>query len=153
MMRALVVIALVACGPKQRVVSRDAPVPWEASGIDWAKPPALDAPLPFAPPKLDTFVLRNGVRVIVAPNPRLPIVAITAVIDGAGSRADRDLPGVAALTADMLDETGGTQPASVRQRQLEGGTGFDWRVVIPIRASRPTRQAVISLRRATRRRS
>ena len=118
MKHALIVVALVGCGPKQRVVSRDAPVPWESSGIEWATPPPLAAPLPFAAPQLDETTLANGVRVIVARNPRLPIVAITAVMDGAGSREDRDAPGLAAVTADMLAEGTVSRSGSMLQRSL-----------------------------------
>lgn len=113
------VAVLAACGSKPRVLARDAPVPWEASGIDWTKPPALAAPPAFAPKPPSELHLRNGVRVIVVENQRLPIVTITAVIDGAGSREDRDQPGVAALTADMLDEGAGQHAASSLRQRLE----------------------------------
>jgi zinc protease len=116
---ALIVIALVACGPKQRVLSQDAPVPWEASGVDWTQPPPLAAPLPFAPPSIEELRLSNGARMIVVTNRRLPVLAISAVVDGAGSREDRGMPGLAALTADMLDDGTRSSDGAALLRDLE----------------------------------
>jgi zinc protease len=128
MKHVLVMIALAACGPKQRVVARDAPVPWDASGVDWTMPPALDEPVPFSP-AIEETALGNGVRIVVLRNARLPIVAVSAVIDGAGSRADRDSFGIAALTADMLDEGSGQRDSSAIQRELElAGTHHEIRI-------------------------
>jgi zinc protease len=99
-------IAIVlSCGPKPTGrVAHDAPVPWEASRIDWTKPPPLGTPLPFAPPVPQTLSLSNRVRILVVENHRLPLVAVSIVHDQAGSRFDADKHGLAALTLEMLDK-------------------------------------------------
>jgi zinc protease len=77
-------------------------------------------PLPalrLQPPQ--TFVLRNGLRVIAAPRHAAPIVAVQLVVR---SGADADPParaGLAAATADMLDEGAGDRDALAISRDLD----------------------------------
>ncbi|HEY5921706.1 MAG TPA: pitrilysin family protein, partial [Kofleriaceae bacterium] len=82
------------------------------------KPPALGAPLPFAPPAVKQLALDNGVRLLVLENPRLPLVAISVVHGGAGSREDGDKPGIAALTAELLDDGGGQRTSATLKEAL-----------------------------------
>src|SRR5262249_36588282 len=60
-------------------------------------PPAIDD-VAFTPPPVDELALRNGIRVLVVANHRLPLVAVTVLHRAAGSRADGARSGLAALT-------------------------------------------------------
>jgi zinc protease len=75
--------------------------------------------MPFSPPTPATFTLGNGARVIVIENHRLPLVAMESLHLGAGSREDGDKSGLAALTADMLDEGAGSFSSETLPEQLE----------------------------------
>jgi zinc protease len=104
MKAALLALALAAaCGPRTPRANDD--VPWQRSGVDWTKPPAVAAAAPFAAPKLEEFTLANSLRVVLVTNHRLPIVAITSIHTSAGGREDHGRLGMAAFTADLLDET------------------------------------------------
>ena len=66
-----------------------------------------------------TFTLGNGLKVIAAPRHAAPIVALQLVVR---SGSDADPPaqaGLAAATADMLDEGAGTRDALAIARDLE----------------------------------
>jgi zinc protease len=79
--------------------------PWESSGIDWSRPPALGPTPSFRPPHATRLKLRNGVALLVIENHRLPLYAIEVVVAGAGSARDPSgQSGLAAYTADLLDE-------------------------------------------------
>ena len=85
--------------------------PYDKSGIsDWTKPPAPGPEPAFKPPTPRRSKLANGMALVVVENHALPIVAMTLVIPGAGAAAD-PRPGVAELTADMLDEGAGGMSA------------------------------------------
>ncbi len=75
-----------------------------AHELDWSRPPELTAPAAFAPPRATRVVLDDGMQVVLVENRRLPLVAIAAVNHAAGSREDGAQHGLAALTADLLDE-------------------------------------------------
>jgi zinc protease len=80
--------------------------PYETSGIsDWTTPPKPTAERAFKPPAARRAKLPNGMSVLVVENHKLPIVSIALVAPGAGTAYDpKDKPGLAAFTADMLDE-------------------------------------------------
>ena len=61
-------------------------------------------------PKFERRTLSNGVRIIVAPVSKLPLVTVLALIEGGASNEPMGQLGVAALTARLL---------------LEGGAGLD----------------------------
>lgn len=92
---------------------------WQAAGIDWANAPKADASMPFTPPTAQSFTLKNGARVIVVENHRLPLVTIESLHLGAGSREDGKTAGLAALTADLLDEGAGQFTADTLPEALE----------------------------------
>ncbi len=79
--------------------------PWEASGIDWTRPPAAAPRARFAPPKPVRHLLPNGVQLLIVENRALPLFSASVVVLGAGSAYDPDgQGGLAAFTADLLDE-------------------------------------------------
>ncbi|MEO7455755.1 MAG: pitrilysin family protein, partial [Gemmatimonadaceae bacterium] len=74
------------------------------------KKPVPGAPRDYRFPRFEQRVLPNGIRVIVAPVTKLPLVTAIAIVE-AGASAERESQhGVAALTARML---------------LEGAAGLD----------------------------
>lgn len=109
MKRALIALAIanVACGPKAHRPAGE--MPWASSGIDWTKPPPVVSGAPFVPPHIYETPLDNGIRIIIVENHRLPIVAITAIHHAAGGREDGGRYGLAALTADLLDDRPGNE--------------------------------------------
>jgi zinc protease len=87
-------IALViACSPRPRTPS---------SPADWSLPPAVATDPPFVAPTFHELRLSIGIRVLFVEDHRLPLVAVTTVHSGAGSRADGERQGLAALTSDAL---------------------------------------------------
>jgi zinc protease len=93
-------------------------------GVDTAPPPAAPHPVSFTHPK--ETKLDNGLRVIVAERPSLPLLAIELIIRS-GSEADvNDLAGTASLTGSLL--TKGTEKMSAPEiaNAIEslGGTIF-----------------------------
>ena len=83
--------------------------PFDTSGIsDWTKQPVPGPEPTFAPPTARRSRLKNGVSVVVIENHTLPIAAIDVVVLGAGSASDPPHKrGLAAFTADMVDEGAG----------------------------------------------
>ncbi len=105
-MNKLTTIVLVAIAG----VASAAPNPaFDKSGIkDWTKPPPPTAEPKFAPPVARRFKLKNGMALLVIENKKLPIVAFDLVVPGAGTSADpAGKGGLAAFTADLLDEGAG----------------------------------------------
>src|SRR5436309_12190032 len=93
-------------------------------GVDTAPPPAAPHPVSFTHPQ--ETKLANGLRLIVAERPSLPLLAIELIIRS-GSEADaNDLAGTASLTGSLL--TKGTEKMSAPEiaNSIEslGGTIF-----------------------------
>jgi len=91
----------------------------QAPRVDWSASPRVDARRPLVAPSATEIRLANGIRVVVIENHRLPIVAIAAVQLSAGGREDGASAGVAALTADLLDEGAGARDATQLAEALE----------------------------------
>ncbi|MDF1562461.1 MAG: pitrilysin family protein [Deltaproteobacteria bacterium] len=131
----------LACGGKQKVDEAPPPpppapaepsaaaaeeegprkAPWAKSGIeDWTTPPKARAESPFRPPAPTTFTLPSGLQVVVQPRHTLPLVSIELIARGAGSAADpKKQPGLAAFTADLLDEGAGKRSAMQIAQEVE----------------------------------
>ena len=99
----------------------DAPptVAWESSGVAWDEPPPPLPEVAFTPPIPIEFTMPNGIRVLVVENHRLPLVSVRIAVASAGSRADGARAGLAALTADLLDEGAGKRTALELPEELE----------------------------------
>jgi zinc protease len=94
--------------------------PFEKSGIaDWTTPPASTAEPVFVPPVAQRMKLANGMAVLVIENRGLPIVAMQLLVPGAGSSMDpAGKGGLAAFTADLLDEgAGGLSALAIAEQQ------------------------------------
>ena len=72
--------------------------------------PSATPPRDYVFPRFERRTLANGVRLVVAPVSKLPLVTITAVVDAGAARERASEAGVAALTAQLL---------------LEGAAGLD----------------------------
>jgi zinc protease len=102
-------LALILLAATAQAAPPAAPTTFARSGIaDWTKPPAPEAEPTFKPPVPRRLVLKNGLTVLVVENHALPIVAMRLVVPGAGAADDpTKKAGLAAFTADMLDEGAG----------------------------------------------
>lgn len=92
---------------------------WSAAGIDWSAPPAAWPEARFTAPEPVTFTLANGLSVVLVENHRLPLVSVRVLAHEAGSRSDGAKAGLAALTADLLDEGAGSRGALELSEELE----------------------------------
>lgn len=94
--------------------------------------PQPGKPRPYEFPSTERFTLGNGLRVIVARMPRLPLVSILAVVDAGASGDGAGNEGLASLTAAALAEGAaerdGPALAEAFERLgtgLESGAGWD----------------------------
>jgi zinc protease len=101
------------------------------TAIDTSVRPTPGAARPYAFPAFQSHTLPNGLRVVVAPVRKLPLVTVLALVD-AGSVADPvGEEGVAQLTASLLTEGTGTLTGAALAEMVElmGSTldaGADW---------------------------
>lgn len=88
--------------------------------------PQPGTPRPYEFPAVHRETLANGVRLVVAPMPRLPLVTVLALVD-AGAASERGVQeGLASLTARTLAEgTAGLDGAAITARFERLGTAFD----------------------------
>lgn len=78
---------------------------------DRSKPPALGPVRALKLPPVQRLRLSNGIPVLLVEQHEVPVVQLN-VVARAGAAADpRDKPGLASLTADMLDEGAGSRSA------------------------------------------
>lgn len=70
--------------------------------------PTAGSPSAFTPPIPQPFTLSNGVPVYFFPRGELPLVELRAVFDSGSSHDPADKAGLAALTAEMLDQGAGS---------------------------------------------
>lgn len=88
--------------------------------------PSPTPPRDYAFPRFERRTLENGLRLVIAPVPKLPVVTITAVIDAGASRERPSESGVAALTAQLLLEgAAGLDGAALVDRFERIGTSVD----------------------------
>ena len=93
--------------------------------------PASGAPRPYEFPAVTRFTLDNGLRIVVAPMPRLPLVSVLAVIDAGASSDAAGHEGLAMLTASALAEGTAARDAAALADAFERlgtslGSGADW---------------------------
>ncbi|MBA2538733.1 MAG: insulinase family protein [Deltaproteobacteria bacterium] len=86
---------------------------------DWTKKPAPTAEPRFKPPVAKRLKLANGMALLVLENKKLPIASFVLVAPGAGAAADpAGKGGLAAFTADLLDEgAGGLTALGIAEEQ------------------------------------
>jgi zinc protease len=124
MRRSLSLIVLLAAATASAAPS---PAPFEKSGIsDWTKAPPPAKEPTFKPPIAKRSKLKNGINLLTVENHGLPIVSMSLVAPGAGAAADADgKGGLAAFTADLLDEgAGGLSAIQIAEEQDRLGAGI-----------------------------
>ena len=87
--------------------------------VRWDQVPEPGPEPEYRPPAPVTFTLENGVRVVLVENRRLPLVSVRVVHTRAGAREDGKKVGLAALTADLIDEGAGALDALALPEAVE----------------------------------
>lgn len=88
--------------------------------------PTPTTPRSYRFPALERVTLPNGLRLVVAPVSKLPLVSVTAVVDAGASTEREGHNGVAALTAQLLLEgAAGLDGAALIERFERIGTSAD----------------------------
>jgi zinc protease len=88
--------------------------------------PGPGAARPYEFPAVHRAVLANGVRIMVAPMPRLPLVTVLALVDAGAAIETDGNEGTAGLTARTLTEgTGDLDGAALTDRLERLGTALD----------------------------
>ncbi len=88
--------------------------------------PVPGAPRPYEFPDVQRARLSNGVRLLVAPMPRLPLVTVLALIDAGASADPAGAEGIATLTARALGEGTSTLDGAALADRLEAlGTSLE----------------------------
>jgi zinc protease len=78
---------------------------------DRSAPPKSGEVPPFTPPPIDRRVLSNGLPVWVVELHKVPVAEVTLVLKVGATADPADKPGIASMTAEMLDEGAGTRGA------------------------------------------
>jgi len=92
------------------------------------KQPRLGPPATFKFPRAERFRLKSGVRVILIPRPDLPLVRIRVAFDGGSGADPAKVPGLAHITANMLERGAGKRSALAFSGALQdlGATLVSW---------------------------
>lgn len=93
---------------------------------DRSRLPSPGAPRPFAFPAVEKSELPSGVRLWTAKHDAVPVVALLLLVRSGSAADPPGAPGLAAMTADMLDEGSGTRSAIEMHEALARiGAQFD----------------------------
>jgi zinc protease len=76
-------------------------------------------PQPLKMPPLQQFTLANGLKVLVAERHTAPVVNFSMMVDSGYAADPKDMPGLATLTLNMLDEGTPTRSADRISEELE----------------------------------
>ena len=87
--------------------------PWATTSLDRTVQPAPSGARSFTPPPLQRGRLPNGLEVIVAEKHGVPAVSFAVLLAVGGAADSGELPGLASITGDMLQE--GTESRSSKQ--------------------------------------
>lgn len=107
------------------------PIGLPGSSPDRTRPPAPGAESSVPMPAFDRFATSRGVPVYVAPRAGVPLVELELLLDAGGERNPAQQPGLAAMTASMLDEgtarrTGPQLSAELERRGGSLSCYADW---------------------------
>ena len=125
-MRSLLVTMFLAAPAFAQPAAKVDPA-FAKSGIaDWSKAPPPTKEPTFKPPAVKRLKLKNGMALLVSENKALPIVSLSIVVPGAGAANDpAGKGGVAAFTADLLDEgAGGLSALGIAEELDQLGASF-----------------------------
>jgi zinc protease len=74
-------------------------------------PPGADGQVTFTPPKIVTFTLKNGVKVLIVERHELPLVAVRVAVKGGQGDFASERPGVLSFVGAMLEQGTATRTA------------------------------------------
>ncbi len=99
--------------------------------LDRSSPPKAGRPAPFHFPRFERFRLDNGLEVFLAPRQGVPTIELSLLLPAGAERNPRDRPGLATLTAALLDEgslrrTGPEIAATIERLGARLATRADW---------------------------
>lgn len=126
------------------------PLALHAQQFDRSRPPALATAPSLVVPTVKAARLDNGVALKVVEQRELPLVHITLQLAG-GARLDRELPGLATFTAQMIREGAGTRDANTLQAELAFlgaslNAGADWDyTTVTLRVAKRNLEAALDL--------
>lgn len=97
------------------------------------KAPAASEARPYRFPDVERFTLANGMRVLVARTTNAPLVTVRAAVRSGASHDPTKKPGLATLTADLVDEGAGKRRAielaeAIGDLGASLNAGADWDV-------------------------
>lgn len=87
--------------------------------LDRSRAPVPGPPLPLRFPEVRRFTLSNGLSVRLVEKHDLPLVALEVILPGGAGAVAPSRAGLAALTADLLDEGAGARSALAIAAELE----------------------------------
>ena len=101
------------------------------SGLNRLQPPAPGKPRSFAFPKFRQKRLDNGLQILTARSPRVPLSSLQILVPAGGQYDTVDKPGLASLHGAMLDEGTEHRTALEIARRVDGmggsvGSGTGW---------------------------
>jgi len=100
-----------------------ATLPLFAQTFDRTRPPVSPEPRPYKLPPVYETKLPNGMTVLLADDPRFPLVTTRLVFAGGNKRDPKDIPGLAAAVASMLMEGTATRTYQQIAEELDGVGG------------------------------
>ena len=105
-------------------------------GVDRSRLPTLGTERSFKFPRIDRTTFDNGLRLMTVEHRQVPLISVLVLVPAGASADPPDRPGLAAITADMLDEGCGDLSAlDVHEAlgrigaQLETDVGHDATVI------------------------
>lgn len=105
-------LAGAGCTSSKSNVRDDGPAPRVPPNEPWRSERPAPGPVPEVKlPTFETTTLKNGLTVLVAHEPALPIVEMSVIVRGGGLHESAREAGLASLTYDMLDEGAGDMDA------------------------------------------
>lgn len=115
------IAVLSLAGTITTVWAADAPAQTSApnstpAGAPQSPPPAM-LPRPLHMPQPTTYTLPNGLKVVMLEDHRVPFVTVQLGMHAGDAMSPKDMPGLAAITADMLEE--GTSHRSSKEIATE----------------------------------
>jgi zinc protease len=82
-----------------------------AQAPDRSKPPSPGPPVSLKLPPIQEFALSNGIRVLFIETHKVPLVQVAVILRAGASADPKEKPGLANLTAEMLDRGAGSRSA------------------------------------------